>query len=259
MSRLGQITHAFLITVEPGGIPADDPRLSLSTTVTRIVSQFDMRGYSSKDLREICDFEGFTCAYGRPPRAGEVGCAAAHRFCYEALDQEAGDLALVLEDDALVGPGFDDVLQQILRLNLDFGILSLKVTHGVYERRPSAVLPAGEVYRATYAQFGTHAYLIRRSMARQLAANQRPQIRYLADWPVSGPLRLARSRVFGFDSGSVRIRERKSTIAGDATAVQSAKWSANEIWRKLLLKYRLSVLGDRVASPGGGGVASWSA
>jgi hypothetical protein len=212
-------------------------------------------------LRKICNFEGFAARYGRLPRASEIGCAAAHRFCYETLVAEHGDLGLVLEDDAVIRGSLDDLLNIIEEGKIDFSLLSLKITNGVYRRKASVIGSQGAVYRSTFAQFGAHAYIVRRDLAEKMAMYQRPKIGFLADWPLYGPMQLGCFKVYGVDTRLVALSGRPSTIdsmpLADKIATLNYIYKLRQVLNKLYLRVRFRIFGDRTAGLDDRGDIRW--
>jgi hypothetical protein len=258
---LNRITHAFLISVRPEDLSVDDPRLAPLGFPATLVTGFDFRGLPREKLSEYCDYERFRWRYGRYPLPGEIGCAAAHRFCYETLINEHGDLALIFEDDAIVTGEIEAAVSEAIRYLPSFDVISLKLTHGVYRRRPILTFPSGAIYRATFAQFGAHAYLISKKAASRFLMAQRPKISFLADWPLSGPIALSRSEFFGIDGQIVRLTNRPSTIMIDRSNVpdefRKEVFNFRDIWRDICLKIRLWVFRDSIASYDGVSDVRW--
>lgn len=76
---------------------------------------------SSRYMKEISDrLNGLS----RPLSAGEVGCALSHNQCYEIIEAEGIDYALVFEDDVVLSDNFlygiEDILKKCESRNYDF-------------------------------------------------------------------------------------------------------------------------------------------
>jgi GR25 family glycosyltransferase involved in LPS biosynthesis len=242
------LTHAFLITTEPSKLTADDPRLEIGTLKTTVVSNYDFRQKSHADLQELCDADAFILRYGMIPTPGAIGCAAAHRHCHEILVRERGDSAIIMEDDVEFACDISEIVSDIHTTNIEYDVLSLKVTYGVYARRAVAECSFGRLFRATLYQYGAHVYLIHRDCAARFGRAQRPIICHLADWPFE----TWQFRCFGLETEAVRLSHRPSTV-NTGHQVRNADSLARK--RRLLMWnfmrfYRLRVCGDMTLQPG---------
>lgn len=119
---------------------------------------------------------------GRDLNNGEIGCALSHQSVYQKILASGAERALVLEDDALLLPGFMDVLAASHEIR-DIDILILG-----YPKLPSdevrmawlyepimalGRLSSGHRYglRPKQAQKGTVAYIISRSACEKMKIN----------------------------------------------------------------------------------------
>jgi GR25 family glycosyltransferase involved in LPS biosynthesis len=176
-----------------------------------VVSDFDYKKKSPSQLSGLYDADAFAKRYGCVPTPGAIGCAAAHRHCYERLVRESGKCALILEDDAVFDEDIAKLVSAIHAADIEYDVLSLKITRGVFRRRPVGECRYGRLYRATLCQFGTYAYLIHRDCAERFSRLQRPSIRHLADWP----LETWQFRCFGLDTNAISFSDRQSLVQTD--------------------------------------------
>ena len=149
-----------------------------------------------------------------------------------------------MEDDAEFACDISEIVSAIHATNIEYDVISLKVTYGVYTRRAVAEYSFGRLFRATLCQYGTHAYLIHRDCAARFGRAQRPIIRHLADWPFE----TWQFRCFGLETEAVRLLQRPSTInTGEIDQVRSADSLARKrrrlVWNFMRF-YRLRVCGD---------------
>lgn len=244
------LTHAFLISVDPDA-PAVASRLALRLGMpVRPIVGHDLRGRPVGTLHEVADLRAFQRRYGTNPTAGEVGCALAHRECWQILRREGGDTALVLEDDVELGVVRVADLDEIADALQPWDIISLQATYGVFERHPRA-LPAERIaHRATLSCFGAHAYLISRASADRLLRRQSPRVRHLADWPVE----VWTLRLWAIQGGLLHFLDRASTLGPTDGAPAAARgfdrivhWLRDVLFR-VRRGARIHLAGDRVLS-----------
>jgi len=103
-----------------------------------------------------------------PMSEGALGCLLSHRKAWQMLLDSKADMALVLEDDAMLSPDTPMILDRIKRLKGRFDIISL-------ERRLSRPLvdiaQLSEAHRLTHTQFnnsGATGYVITKKAAQRL-------------------------------------------------------------------------------------------
>ena len=216
-NAMNKLTHAFLITTEPQELLPADPRLRIGSIDTSVVSQYDFRQMQSEQLSRLYNSFSFLTQYGQLPTAGQIGCAAAHRHCYETLLREKGTCALVMEDDIEFLTDINALVSSINSLNIEYDVFNLKVTLGFFRREPIATIPEGQVLRATLFHPGAHAYLIHHDCARRFLRRQKPQLRHLSDWPLD----VWKMGCFGLDTDLIRLSGRPTTNMGISSSEKS--------------------------------------
>jgi len=114
--------------------------------------------------------------YPSPMSAGALGCLLSHRNAWQKLLDSKADMALVLEDDAMLVPEIVPILERIKRLKGRFDIISL-------ERRLMRPLvdiaQLSETHRLTHTQFnnsGATGYIITPKAAHILLERSIPAI-----------------------------------------------------------------------------------
>lgn len=132
-------------------------------------------------LKENYDAERARQLNRRDLSLGEIGCALSHLAIYKKMVDENIPLALIFEDDALIGSQFPEILERLVAQSIaeDETIMLLSHTHkysGWFGRkidRNHRLVPAVEAYYA-------HAYLVTLAAARKLCATL-PPVHAVAD------------------------------------------------------------------------------
>ena len=101
--------------------------------------------------------------------SGELGCALSHRKCHERVLNEGLKCALILEDDVLIGDGFEEALAMSRAFLGDRHrpaavLLSART---VCSRKPVARSGAVGLHKA-YADIGAYGYMVNLSGAQLL-------------------------------------------------------------------------------------------
>jgi GR25 family glycosyltransferase involved in LPS biosynthesis len=236
LSSRGQehaLTHAFVISTNAGPALAKHSKFRLGSVENKIVSEFDFRTKSPEELDEWYDARAFVARYGALPSAGAVGCAAAHRHCYEVLIQDGGDCAIVLEDDFVMPDGVDKIIENMLSLPIEWDVINLKITNGIFCRRPVAKTLFGRLYCATLYQFGAYAYLITRDCAARFVGQQRPKLQHLSDWP----LETWKFRCLGLETEKGHFSGRSTTVQTEWAPVRNTLPSM--VHRSRMIQWRM--------------------
>lgn len=240
-----KLTHAFFLTVD--GI---DP-ISAGLTAERIgveplmVDQFDLRRTPQEELADLVDYAAFRIRYKSIPTPSEIGCALAHRYCWSTLLEDAGDVALIFEDDAILSDCDTDFLARLMRAVPSWDLINLHITYGAFSRKHVSIAPGIDAYRATVSCFGSHAYLINRTGAAHFLSRQTPLIRNYADWPDE----VWNLRMWGIKGGPVNLRDRPSTLgrhpsAPDTHLVERLVHAGRSLHFRLRSSYRRRIRGD---------------
>lgn len=116
--------------------------------------------------------------FSRSLSMGEIGCTWSHLKLYQKMLDEDIDLALILEDDAML---VDDALPALASLIKNFPS-ECDVVQLIYECKDHSLLAPGIVkfHSKTCMPVASAGYLVRKSGARKLLAEGYP-IRYPAD------------------------------------------------------------------------------
>lgn len=154
-----------------------------------IVDAVDGRQLSAQELLQL--------AYDYPQSGltlGEIGCALSHLAIYKRMIDENCPLAMVLEDDIVLKPGINAVMNAIEereKTNHAPQIYLLSPSHFYLETFKKPLCPGYFVHRIADAYYG-YAYIINQPAAKALYNFLRP-VAYEADrWGYFQQLGLAR-------------------------------------------------------------------
>lgn len=111
----------------------------------------------------------------------EFACALSHHLLYQEILKNNPSGAIVLEDDAIVGPRFAQWARATTDLHQDLLLLDHK---GVFasKQNPKRILPDTQAFRITLPPYLSTGYAISNNGAAAFIKHGFP-IRGLADWP----------------------------------------------------------------------------
>ena len=149
----------------------------------RLIDAVDGKRLDPAQLNNIYDDAAARHRMGRSLTAGEIGCAASHLAVYRRMVADATGVAVILEDDALLGSQFLTVLERLLP-TVDPGrpqaiLLSHVVRYSAWGGRRVDTIHS--LYRP-YEAYGAHAYLITIAGARAMLAAFRRVAAVGDDW-----------------------------------------------------------------------------
>ncbi len=141
----------------------------------RLIAGVDGRKLADAGLAAVYDAQTTRRDFGRELTRGELGCALGHVAAYRSIVERSLPLALVFEDDAVIGHQFLQVLERLLPLidlsRREVVLLSHVGRYSAWGRR--RVDKHHWLYRP-YTAWGGHAYLATLPAARALLADQQP-------------------------------------------------------------------------------------
>lgn len=137
------------------------------------------QGLAPEWLAQI-DRPGAQQRLGRPMTEGEFACALSHQTVYRRILSEGWAGAVVLEDDAIIGPQFGTFMQQALYLKSD--IMMLYHSHARVIGRATQIMPDVQMEKLSFSCSGAVAYSLNSNAAAALVAANAP-VRNIADWP----------------------------------------------------------------------------
>lgn len=123
----------------------------------------------SMDDPQLLDVAEFGRRHGKRPMAGELGCHVSHVWAFQRFLRSEARWALILEDDALIGPDLPAVLQSLAACEDNWDMVKLS---GVHSGTPSPVRDLGGGYRLAVMlsrYTGSSAYLVNRHAAQTYA------------------------------------------------------------------------------------------
>ena len=202
-----------------------------------IVPAVDGQTLTERELAGVYSPDRAIATIGRELTPGEIGCALSHLQLYRRMVRENIDIALILEDDALLHPGLSSVLARREALPADWELLLLFHHSGQLSWWHRQTLADGyRIGRFAKAAFGAVGYLIRQSAARKLLAHAYP-VRAPSDHWIGGHLP-AGLRLYGIDPLCIQQVPRH-TLGGSTLAEQRARywkqWGLPELPTGILL------------------------
>jgi glycosyl transferase family 25 len=140
----------------------------------------DGRRMSQAELAAAYDGSGRKIRQLSP---GEIGCALSHMSIYRKMVADNIPAAIVLEDDALVGPSLSNFIERIPEIPMRADLISFLSIHGVVRRQPAYRFGAIGYHAAASIPWSAVGYFIRRSAA-EVFVRRNPRISRTADWPI---------------------------------------------------------------------------
>src|SRR5688572_20930795 len=149
----------------------------------RILDALDGRSLDAARLADVYDEAAARRHVGRSLTLPEIGCSASHLAAYREIVSQGARVAVVLEDDALLGHQFLQVMHKIVPL-LDAGrpraiLLSHVARYSAWRGR--RVDRTHRLYRP-YSAYGAHAYVITRAGAQAMLRGLHPVHTVADDW-----------------------------------------------------------------------------
>lgn len=162
----------------------------------------------------------------------EIACALSHRAIYAEIVSQSIPWAVVLEDDAVIGPAFRDFVDGTKRFDFDLLLLCHRLGYGLWWR-PRVLAGGGKCYRVAISPCSTVGYAISMSGAAELLRASTP-LRGVADWPADIS-RMNTWAALPCIVGHVDEAPGGSTIGHDRTVPAKRGWSRNftrTYWRR---------------------------
>lgn len=120
---------------------------------------------------------------GRPMIDEEFGCALSHALVYEKIVAEKIAHSIILEDDAIVGKGFANIIKKDLLPNapFDMGLLYINFFLAVGKKQ---YLGDYQYYKVAFMPSGTVGYYLNLAVAKTLKTATEV-ISHYADYPIA--------------------------------------------------------------------------
>lgn len=206
----------------------------------RFIDAVDGSALSAGRLAQLYDEAAAERYVGRPMTPPEIGCAASHLAAYRVLVEQAMPVAIVLEDDALIGRNFLGALDR-LRTTVDperpqMVLLSHVVRYSAWgarrlDRRYRLCKP--------YEALGGHAYLVTQAGAKAMLAAF-PRVCTLGDdWRYFASRVLEVRALIPYVVGTAPISTASqigSDLCRQVTRAPVARWTRKYLWQKLLFQ-----------------------
>lgn len=125
------------------------------------------------EQRARVDEEAVRRRYGRPLRAGEIGCYLSHLLVWERLAAGDDACAVVLEDDARLDATFAPAVAAVLAAPVPWDVVRLTGYFHRPAQRVARLADGRDLVRNERGINGTTAYLVRREGAARLVAYSR--------------------------------------------------------------------------------------
>lgn len=201
----------------------------------------DGRQLDSKRKAAIYSEEA-AARHGRPLTDPEIGCAASHLLAYQAMVERNVPAALILEDDALLGHQFPQVLARVLPHVDTLSPSAILFSHvGRYSAWHGKRLDKLHRLYRPHAAYGAHAYLINLAGAKSLLKYLHPIHTVADDWQYFGRFRMLDIlTVVPYPVGTAPVAS-TSQIGNErySAAARSgglARWLRRYVWQKFLFQ-----------------------
>ncbi|MFB7843170.1 glycosyltransferase family 25 protein [Microbacterium sp. NPDC056052] len=144
--------------------------------------------FNGLPVTRYADSAAVSVLYGRPLREAEIGCALAHRVCYQRLIDSPEEWALVFEDDARIArpAAVSDIVNRLGAL-APFNTPAVLMLYGrqmVGDPRYHSQIGVADIHELMRTPMTATSYFINRAAARHFLSTGLP-LRNPADWPVS--------------------------------------------------------------------------
>lgn len=133
---------------------------------------------SKSDIERYVGQDTAKKLFGRELLLGEIGCALSHKKIYQKIANENIPYAVILEDDAIVEEGFNEIVKSILYLNLSWDLVLLGHHKDINKGLPTPIsiwdrhdlTKKISLNRLADFGFGTYGYMITIEGAKKLTA-----------------------------------------------------------------------------------------
>jgi GR25 family glycosyltransferase involved in LPS biosynthesis len=238
--------RVFLITTSQDTTPPSWLSSAADVDKVTIVNSFDLRRAERSKALSFIDQDQFLFRYGALPSNGAIGCAAAHRACYDQILREKLPNALILEDDVKIVSSNLTLIRELMENLKDFDVLNLASLDSVVAKRPTVQFGNVSAHRSLWYSHGTYAYVVTSSGSRRLLRSQSPLIKGYADWPIHAWM----MRQYLAMPGLVSHSDRPSDVQTSGHCIGKASFSQRcvylsrrAIWKSIGL-VRLRLLSD---------------
>lgn len=153
----------------------------------RFIDAVDGRGLTGAQLSAVYDERAALAHIGRPLTGPEIGCTASHLEAFRQIAGRGTSLAVVLEDDALLGHQFLEVLGRVVSMVDPARPLAVLLSHvHRYSAWGARRVDRRHALYRPYSAYGAHAYLLTLAGARAMAARFERVHTVADDWAYFG-------------------------------------------------------------------------
>ena len=133
---------------------------------------------TKSEISQYCNQNKAKQLFGRELLLGEVGCALSHKKIYQKMIDDNIPYAVILEDDAVVKEGFNEVVSLVYKNNLSWHIILLGHYRGFEHNQETNSIDSiwsrhslNKTYRLgkiVKGGLGAHGYIISQEGAKQI-------------------------------------------------------------------------------------------
>lgn len=201
-----------------------------------ILDGINARNFNPSEVSTNYDDAAAKKHLGRPVTLPEIGCLLSHLKTYKHIVENNIPVALVLEDDALIGHQFIQIMDRLIPTLASSIPEIVLLTHvGRYSAWLPRKIDKIHYLFKPYAAYGAHGYLITLAAARALMHELVPVYTYADDWRNIQRLKLARvSALVPYCIGTSILAN--SSHIGDARFSLDFRSKTKRILRKYVYK-----------------------
>ncbi len=192
------------------------------------VEAIDGRTLSPDECARSIDAERARRFLGRALTPPEIGCSLSHRMLYQKQIDEGLEEVVILEDDAVVGPAFLEVINLRHALPADWDLVYFYRGDTRVSFWGSRPVGRWRCVKFGSLAYGAVAYMLRRSGARKLLAHSNP-VSLPADCLTGGAIRTG-VQLYGIDPPCVRELTRDA--AASTMPELNAMWQNRPKWEE---------------------------
>jgi glycosyl transferase family 25 len=153
----------------------------------RFIDALDGRRLAGAGLSAVYDDAAARAHLGRAMTAPEIGCSASHLAAFRQIAGSNTGVAVVLEDDALLGHQFLDVLRRVVGMMDPARPTAVLLSHvHRYSAWGARRVDRQHALYRPYSAYGAHAYVVTLAAARAMAARFERVYTVADDWAYFG-------------------------------------------------------------------------
>ena len=207
----------------------------------RVLDAVDGRTLDPARRSTLYDESAARQVNGRALTLPEIGCSLSHLSAYRHMEKHDIAVAVVLEDDALLGHQFPKVLERLVALVDPTRAQAILLSHvGRYSAWGARRVDKTHQLCRPYVAHGAHAYLITLAGAKAMLAALEPVRVAADDWRYFVRSKILRvSAVIPYIVGTAPLAT-NSQIGNERFAQAEAKglrrWARKFLWQKFVFQ-----------------------